>query len=217
MPSALSAIKCHNPIPLALFELSAIAYFPFSQWMSTARVGTQLFLWGQLIYGFLLIASGLATPALLVCLLFQRTRRQSFTVLIFTILFIPCCIAGITLGHRTRTAGMRSFVHRSQPLVAAIKKYEQDHSVPPKTLNDLVPVYIPAVPSTGMMAYPDFKYHTGNNAKKEYEGNPWALSVFTPSGGINFDMMLYFPNQNYPELGYGGRLEHIGDWAYVHE
>jgi len=30
-------------------------------------------------------------------------------------------------------------------------------------------------------------------------------------------MMLYFPKKDYPEKGYGGSLERVGDWAYVHE
>jgi hypothetical protein len=52
-------------------------------------------------------------------------------------------------------------------------------------------------------------YRIGNEAKEKYAGNPWALSVFTPGGGINFDRMLYFPNQNYPTHGYGGTLQPI--------
>jgi hypothetical protein len=35
--------------------------------------------------------------------------------------------------------------------------------------------------------------------------------------GINFDQLMYFPNQQYPEFGHGGRIERIGAWAYVHE
>ena len=114
-------------------------------------------------------------------------------------------------------AGMRSFSQRSQSLINAINAYERDHSAPPGSLDDLVPDYLPAVPSTGMMAYPEYQYYTDDEAKEHYADNPWALSVFTPGGGINFDMMLYFPNQNYPDRGYGGGLERVGDWAYVHE
>lgn len=204
-------------ISLAAFAISAIAYFPFSQWVSTTRVGTQLFLWGQLIYGLALLAAVLTLPGSVIGALIPRIRRQSLWVLILSVLFVPCCITGIILGHKVRTAGMRAFAMRSQPLIAAIKKYEQDHSAPPSSLEDLIPDYMPILPSTGMMAYPEFRYHTGEEAKKEYKGNSWALTVPTPSGGINWDMMLYFPNQDYPRLGYGGGLERIDDWAYVHE
>ncbi len=210
-------MKRRDRIQLVIFAVSALGYFPFSQWISTTRIGTMFFLWGQMIYLLPLMAAILATPVLIICLLFRRTRRQSLFYLLISVLFIPCCIIGIILGQKTRTAGMESFAQRSQALITVIDKYERDNSVPPQSLNDLVPDYIPAVPSTGMMAYPEYRYHTGDEANEQYADNAWALSVFTPSGGINFDMMLYFPNQNYPQHGYGGWLEPIGDWAYVHE
>lgn len=210
-------MKRRDRIQFTIFALSALVYFPFSEWISTTRIGTMLFLWGQMIYLFPLLAAIVATPVLIGCLLFQRTRRKSFLYLLISVVFIPCCIIGIFYGKKARTMGMESFVQRSQHLITAIKKYELDNSTPPQSLNDLVPDYIPAVPSTGMMAYPEFRYHVGDEAKKHYADNAWALSVFTPSGGINFDMMLYLPNRNYPQHGFGGWLEPVGDWAYVHE
>ena len=210
-------MKRRERVQLVVFALSALVYFPFSQWVSTTRIGTMLLLWGQGIYLFPLMAAVLATPILLVCLLFQRTRPKSLFLVVLSVLLIACCFGGVRLGYKARMAGMEAFARRSQPLIAAINKYERDHSSPPGTLNDLVPVYLPAVPSTGMMAYPEYDYHVGDEAKGQYRNNRWALSVFTPSGGINFDRMLYFPNQDYPELGYGGSLERIADWAYVHE
>jgi hypothetical protein len=204
-------------IQLVLFALSAVAYFPFSEWISTTRVGTTVFLWGQAIYLFPLLGAILAAPFLLISLLSRRTRQQSFFYLLISILLIATCVFGIKLGNMIRSARMESFAERSRTLIDAIEKYDRDHSNPPKSLNDLVPDYIPAVPSTGMMAYPEYQYHTGDEAREYYSGNPWALSVFTPSGFINFDIMLYLPNKNYPRHGYGGTLQPIGDWAYVHE
>jgi hypothetical protein len=210
-------MKRRDEIQLAIFAVSALGYFPFSEWISTTRIGTIFFLWGQMIYLFPLMAAIVALPVMIICLFFQRRRRQSFFYLLISVVFIPCCIVVIILGKRARTMGMESFAQRSQPLINAIEKYELDNSAPPRSLYDLVPDYIPAVPSTGMMAYPEFRYHVGDEAKEQYAYNAWALSVFTPSGGINFDMMLYFPNRNYPQHGYGGWLEAVGDWAYVHE
>lgn len=204
-------------IQLVLFALSSLAYFPFSHWVATTPIGTTLFLWGQMFYGLALVVTLVALPVLLVRLCFRRARRASAFLLIVSGLYISCCMGGIILGHRTRMAGMHAFAERSQPLIDAIGSYERDHSVPPRSLQDLVPDYLPIVPSTGMMAYPTYRYHTGANANEEHAGNPWALSVFTPSGGINFDQMLYFPRQNYPDRGYGGSLGRVGSWAYVHE
>ncbi len=211
------SMKRRELIQLVVFALSAIVYFPFSEWLSTTQGGTSLFLWGQMIYVLPLVASILAMPFLVFGLFFRDTRRRSCLYLLCIALFVPCCIFGVGLGDKARMAGMKSFAQRSQTLIRAIENYERDHSGPPQSLNDLVPDYIPAVPCTGMAAYPEYRYHTGDMAKQQYAGNSWVLTVFTPSGFLNFDMMLYFPNQNYPHHGYGGSLEPVGDWAYVHE
>ncbi len=204
-------------IQIVVFGVSALAYFPFSEWISTTSIGTCLFLWGQLIYLLPLICFAFAVPVLLVCLIPKSMRPQALRCLLVVILFVPCCLGGILLGSKTRTAGMQNFAQRSETLIAAIKKYEQDNSDPPESLNDLVPNYLPSIPSTGMMAYPQYEYHSGPEARERYADNPWAISVLTPSGGINFDVMLYFPKQNYPTHGFGGSLQRIAEWAYVHE
>jgi hypothetical protein len=50
-----------------------------------------------------------------------------------------------------------------------------------------------------------------------YEGNEWILEVRASNGVMNWDSFLYFPNQNYPSAGYGGVVERMGEWAYIHE
>ena len=210
-------MKRSDRIQLAIFAVSGLGYFPFSEWLSTTRIGTRFFLWGQMIYFLFLMAAILAIPVLVICLLSPRTRQPSFFYLLISAVFIPCCIVGIMLGKKTRTVGMESFAQRSQALINAIKNYELDNNSPPPSLNDLVPNYIPTVPSTGMMAYPEYRYHVGDETKEQYADNSWALSVLTPSGGINFDMMLYLPDHNYPPHAYGGWLETVGNWGYVHE
>jgi len=103
---------------------------------------------------------------------------------------------------------------RSKPLVAAIHAFEQKHGRPPEALQALVPEFLPSVPSTGMQAYPEYRYSA---PATNHHDNPWVITIFTPSVGINFDQFMYFPLTNYPETGYGGWLERVGDWAYVHE
>lgn len=45
----------------------------------------------------------------------------------------------------------------------------------------------------------------------------WELRIPCPSGGINWDVFFYWPGERYPEHIYGGSVERIGQWAYVHE
>lgn len=209
-------VKRRSWIELIIFALSAIAYMPFSEWMATGPVGTSYSLFGNVIYGMSLIVAILAVPVLIIRLIPKRTRHRSLSLLIMSVLFIIPCVVGFKLGSKVRRAGLQSFIQRSQSLISAINAYERDHSVPPYSLHDLVPNYVSAVPSTGMMASPDYHYYSGEKASDLCAGNPWALSVSTLNAG-SFDKMLYFPDQNYPKRGYGGRLESIEDWAYVHE
>lgn len=114
---------------------------------------------------------------------------------------------------------MRAFAElaeRSKPIVLAIRSYETKYGRPPESLQSLVPEFIATVPGTGIPAYPDYRYYTGGQAT-HYDGNPWILTVFTPSGFINFDQFMYYPRQNYPSHWGGQRLQRVGDWAYVHE
>lgn len=200
-----------------IYAACGLIYLPLSEWLAIASFGTDVLLHGQAIFAFPLVAALLGFPVLIVCLFFQRTRRRSLVLLGMSAIYVPCCVVAIYLSGTIRMNGIRAFTVRSQPLISAIKGYERDHSSPPPFLDALVPKYLSSVPTTGMMAYPKYEYHTGPEAEQEYADNPWVLLVCTPSGGINFDMVLYFPSQNYPERGYGGSLRPVGDWAYVHE
>jgi hypothetical protein len=106
---------------------------------------------------------------------------------------------------------------RSTMLVQAIRRYEEEHGRPPEALEGLVPKYLPSVPSTGMMGYPQYVYHQGPEVASRYVGNVWILKVPASNGFSSWDEFLYFPLQNYPATGYGGELEGMRDWAYLHE
>lgn len=200
-----------------IYTISPLLAIPFCEWIATTPIGTAALLTPYLlVYMLPAMVAVLCSPFLLLCLAFKKARQKSLRYLLFSLVFVPCCVGGLKLGVKIRTAGMVAFVNRSRPLVAAIHKYEKDHAVPPASLEQLIPDYLPEYPSTGMMAYPTYDYFTGKYAKN-FDNNRWVLYVFTPHGGINFDAMLYFPDQNYPQHGHGGWLERIGDWAYVHE
>ena len=64
---------------------------------------------------------------------------------------------------------------------------------------------------------PELQVVVGDEARTVYGGNDWALRAPVPSGLINWDEFLYFPNGAYLERGFGGWLERVGAWAYVHE
>ncbi|MFH0794928.1 MAG: hypothetical protein V2A74_12955, partial [bacterium] len=163
-----------------------------------------------------LMAAILAIPVCLVGLAFKPLRQLSLFLIIPAVLFVGTFFISARIGNVMRIQAFQKLAERSQPLVEAIDRYDKDHSQPPQTLKDLVPQYLPEIPKTGMAGYPEFEYYAGAKAKN-YHDNPWVLVVPTPLGFLNWDNFMYFPKQNYPEEGYGGVLERVGDWAYVHE
>ncbi len=199
------------------FALSGIVFFPLSEWLATHSFGFGGLLFWQLAFLLPAVVSVLSSPVLLIAMLFESSRRRACVLVVFALAGLVGAFGGARLGKLARMSGMRSFATRSEAVVAAIHRYERDHGESPSHLDSLVPTYLNTVPTTGMAAYPEYRYHSGVDAMERFYGNPWALSVFTPRGFINFDMMVYLPKQNYPERGYSGVLEHVGSWAYVHE
>jgi hypothetical protein len=200
-----------------MLALSAPVYVPLSEWATVSLLNSDFLVCLQPVYALLLAAAVVLYPVFAICAFFKRFRPDAFFYLLICVVTVPSVVWGIEQGDRVRIQGMAAFADRSRPLVDAIRQFERERGAPPNDLQQLVPGFLPEVPSTGMTAYPDYEYHVGPIAAQDYHGNPWALSVFTPSGMINFDQMLYFPKQNYPDTGYGGWLERVGDWAYVHE
>jgi hypothetical protein len=183
---------------------------------ATAAVGH----WSLLFFETLVLLPLLAAPFAFIFLpmiAFRGSlRAAALAWWVVTIIFVPLAIGGLLVGKKVRHWGFERLAVRSVPLVSAISSYHARYGHPPVSLEALVPEFLPAVPKTGMMAYPAYQYYAGQDAGR-FDQNPWVLIISTPAGGINFDQFMYFPLQNYPPLGYGGSLERIRDWAYVHE
>ncbi|MBX7166717.1 MAG: hypothetical protein K1X74_10260 [Pirellulales bacterium] len=207
-----------------LVATSPLAILPVSSWLATQPFR----LWDYFLLDVIVVFA--ATGALLtlpivgaIYLAFalsgkwdasgQRVRLYVHAAL----LLVVCTFLPTRVLWPLRRLGLDAFSRRSQELVTAISTYERVNGRPPAALAELVPKYLPSIPWTGMSRYPDYEYRCDSSTPKEYGGNPWVLLVETTVGFMNFDQMLYFPKQNYPEYGYGGSLERIGNWAYVHE
>jgi hypothetical protein len=193
-----------------------IVAMAFAQWYVVSPIGYRggVFLF---ISSFLILPLLLGLPAVLVGALllpFKKTRRAGVAISIFGLILFVSLFAMPTIGGPIRTKAFHDLAIRSQTLVDAISRFTTAKGHPPATLQDLVPDFLPAIPTTGMPSYPNYEYSTES---ERWKGNPWVLYIDTPIGLINWDMFLYFPLQNYPEEGYGGYLQRVGTWAYVHE
>lgn len=169
-----------------------------------------------MFYGLAALAAFLAIPILPFVALRKRRRHAAVSWWFAALCFFTLLIISLFISEKIRTHAFERLAERSESLINSIRAFEIDNDRPPFSLDELIPEYLIEVPSTGIMAYPEYQYHRSEKTSA-LDGNPWILRISTPSGGINFDSFVYYPNQNYPETGYGGWLERIGDWAYVHE
>jgi hypothetical protein len=162
----------------------------------------------------IILAAIAGVPVSLIAMLHQQSRPEAQRVLLLCSAVAVGGILGYVTGPSHRMRRIRTVVSATKPLTQAIHAYENANGRPPETLDALVPRYLAAVPSTGMGGYPKWEYTPSAQA---HEGNSWVLIVETGGPGLNWDQMMYFPNQRYPATGYGGNIERIEDWAYVHE
>jgi hypothetical protein len=153
------------------------------------------------------------TVLALVCLPFRAVRRAASVTLLSALVMVILFIPALGLATAARRYGFKLAAQRARPLVAAIARFERERGQPPESLAALVPTYLPELPRR----IPQVRLITGPETPKDFAGNAWVLRAMVPSGVINFDQFMYFPNQQYPEFGYGGGVERIADWAYVHE
>jgi hypothetical protein len=143
----------------------------------------------------------------------QKFREPISSASSITLGIIAGAILGIWLGTQLRMHGFELAAERAKPLVVAVEEYVAVRGVPPEELDDLVPDYLSHIPQK----LPPIEIVTDERALAEYGENTWALSALVSRAMMNWDRFIYFPDRNYPESGFGGTLERVGDWAYVHE
>lgn len=110
-----------------------------------------------------------------------------------------------------RRAGLERSIAQLAVVPPALERFRRDKGTYPAQLDELVPKYLPQIPSTGMVAYPKLRYRRGDaqNRLPRYE---LQVSTFV---GMKFDALFYRPD-GYKFLS-GSSVEPIGAWAYLHE
>ncbi len=187
-----------------------------AEWHALSPKGSDVLLWMSMYLILPLFAAVLLFFVGLIMSIFRQGRKFGFDLSSGCVFYVIIAVFCFRLAGKYRMAAFSKLADRSSVLVQAIYKYDEDQGKPPQTLQQLVPDYLPQIPSTSMGAYPEYEYLVADDANF-YQGNPWVLVVHTPLGMLNYDMFMYFPKQHYPEQIYGGNVEKIKDWAYVHE
>ncbi len=114
-----------------------------------------------------------------------------------------------------RAQGLERMAANAEPVIYALALYRSEHTLYPDSLTALVPDYLPEIPAPGTLAFTRYEYFAETrHAKARY----YELVVrISPPIGFGFDQFVYWPEHMYPKEMYGGWVERIGDWAYVHE
>src|SRR5262249_16859059 len=109
---------------------------------------------------FALVAAAvlIAGPALL---LFRAVRFRALMAVGRAVVFLVSFFAGLSLGQVIWLDRVQGVVERGEPLAAAIHEYNGRHGHPPGSLDELIPEHIAAIPSTGIGAFPEFRYVVG--------------------------------------------------------
>jgi len=173
---------------------------------------------GYGVIGFLLVGIGypvaLLSTAVSAAIAGPERRRGLLWVALSLLLGIALFLPSLGVASIVRMRLIRQATFRAEPLLHALERYREDHGAYPDALEELQPGYVAEVPGTGMIAHPDFVYVPPGEAKPEADGYGLVVHCFLIGG---FDSLHYWPSQTYPEKMYGGVVERIDGWAYVHE
>ncbi len=161
----------------------------------------------SVLFVFPLVLAALAGPVLLVGACFSRKRKYWDHVVLSAAVALSIVVA-IRLGGDVRTLRFRAAALRAAPVIRDLESSRSANGRYPDTVS---------LPPTGIAAYPSFRYRRAGSTEAEEKFEGYELSVDCPSGLLNWDRFVYWPSKTYPDGLYGGRVERIGDWAYVHE
>jgi hypothetical protein len=198
-----------------VFCLSAFLYWAALVW-PVLPFGSEIFTALAIAYPALSVAALVVATAELIHSLKARAIRKSILAVSFAAAIVAGTAVGVLVGRWHRMERIAHVATAAMPLVRAIEAFETTEGRPPRNLGEIVPRYLTRIPSTRMGGYGEWHYITGPDART-YGDNKWVLRVHTSGPGINFDQLMYFPNQRYPQFGHGGLIERVGKWAYVHE
>jgi len=204
---------------------SPLVLRPVSEWFSWSGMHLGFLGWLlQLAITFLMVGAVLGLPVCLVGCCILRWRRNAAWLLLCAVVAPAGLYLGERLSQPIRRQAIQGMAARAEPLIAAIRKFESTHGAP-RVLTELVPQYLPAIPTPGLNSSPEF-YYTREKRFYAHE-NAWIISVHAPHpppfSGFHRPVIhddgevIYLPNQNYDERASRVVVERVGTWAYVHE
>jgi hypothetical protein len=192
---------------LALWiAVASNAPFLLANWWCVTGLGGWELLWSDLLLMPFILAI-LWLPIACVALCFGRRREEAAICALVLGLFVPTA----ALSGAGRMLAFQWAGERAQPIADAVAEYRRQVGTLPQRLEDLVPVYLPSLPTR----IPPLRLQAGGAFDRG--SAPWSLVASVPSGFANFDRFFYEPGENYPSAAPGGSVQRLGRWAYYHE
>jgi len=197
---------------LALWiAVASNAPFLLANWWCVTGLGGWEMPWSDLLLMPFILAI-LWLPIACVAVFFGRRREEAAICALVVGLFVPTA----AFSGAGRMLAFLWAGERAQPIADAVAEYRRQVGTLPQRLEDLVPVYLPSLPTR----IPPLRVQQGSGV---YDGAdpghavPWSLVASVSSGVVNFDLFFYEPGENYPNAAPGGSVQRLGRWAYYHE
>ena len=174
---------------------------------------------GQELVATLFLLGGLIGSPIAVLVATIQSTRKNWILAGQMGLIAFAAITSIFLYGRLQVLGVRRAADRGEGTIEAIHRYQKRERALPNSLDELVPRDLASIPETGMAGFPSFEYiapSTEANNDEERLFATYELSVNLYKL-LQYDCLVYWPEGHYPRMMYGGGVERIGVWAYVHE
>jgi hypothetical protein len=149
--------------------ITLAGYYPAGSWLP-ARA-----LWSEL--GLILGLSAVTAIPVLTGVIYSLLA-WSWRPLALAALFYICLLVGgpgMLIREPMQRFAFDQFERRSAILIEAIQSHTNANGAPPAALADLVPNYLPSIPTTGMLLGPVYKY--GLYAGPCVSSRDWHLQV----------------------------------------
>ncbi len=204
-----------------LISVPLSAFYVYATWLAAAAHGTNALAEISTIAIGLLgitILSGVLGAIFRVLGLIFRLGKATWSQVGVLAMFCGICTVVLMIatgiGRNIENKAIRTIIVRGGPVITAIEQFQAKNGALPAGLDELVPDFIPAIPDTGVGAYPRYEYVRNPNPAK-YDSNPWVLFVNVSAGNLMQDLLIYYPNQNYPANPVGRNVRKRGNWAII--
>lgn len=197
-------------------------FYVVACWLVSQKSGS--FAWIREIAFFLVGICLLGAMFVGVCLVFDLIKlwfgltnvekAGVISRLIFLVICVGVLVGALQIGESTSKIGYRAVVRRMRPVLSAIEQYCSKHSEPPAKLEDLVPEFMTETAfRSGLQGFNCVLLTNGT--KEKYAGNAWILVVVISKTKSSMEMLLYYPNKNYPKSLPGFDVAWIEEWLWV--